>query len=125
MGIYRQWWENNENDIYIIHDPGLERIIRFPTFFHLELHEEAFEKPVTFVEDFGENIDYIDNCFDYIVLAETLNYVINPKMVLEKAFNLLKKNGHIIVINHVESKGMEINRFKNKLIKEIKIPKVF
>ena len=76
------------------------RLLRHAT--HFEVYKEAFSKPINFVIDFGENIAYRNELFDFVLLAETLDHISKIEMVLKESLRVLKRKGSLIIINHLE-----------------------
>jgi ubiquinone/menaquinone biosynthesis C-methylase UbiE len=124
-GLYRQWWDDNGGrGTFVVHDPGIERILAGPTEHHRAIYREAFARPVTFVNDFAENLDYRPASFDCVLFAESLDHVLDHQRALSRAAACLKDGGHLILVNHVESgekTGAQARRYVKKL-GEIKNP---
>lgn len=55
-----------------------------------------------FVQSFGEYLPFRDGVFDNILILAVLDHVINPTLVLEESFRVLKKSGHIFILNSWE-----------------------
>jgi ubiquinone/menaquinone biosynthesis C-methylase UbiE len=100
-GLFRQWWDRCDQDVYVVHDPGRERLEHEPTSHHREAYEEGLARPLTFVVDFGENLDYRPAVFNCIVMAEALDHMSDIEVVLAKAVDALQAGGKLLIINHV------------------------
>jgi SAM-dependent methyltransferase len=97
-GLFRQWWEPTGSDIFIVHDPGVERFLQGPHELHRNYYERAFGLPMSFVEGFGEELPYEDEIFDTSIIAATLDHCLDPKKVISEAHRCLKPGGTLIVI---------------------------
>ncbi|MBN1995836.1 MAG: class I SAM-dependent methyltransferase [Anaerolineae bacterium] len=102
-GLFRQWWSPRETDVFIVHDPGLERFLRGPHPLHHVYYERAFNLPMTFVEGFGEDLPYNNETFDTCLVAAALDHCLDPEQVLAEMYRCLKKDGAILVIQHCHS----------------------
>ncbi|WP_211289289.1 class I SAM-dependent methyltransferase [Nonlabens xylanidelens] len=48
----------------------------------------------------GEQLEFEDHCFDYIVLSHVIAVVEHPEKMLEECCRVLKKDGSLILLNH-------------------------
>lgn len=48
----------------------------------------------------GEQLDFADETFDYIVLCHVLSVTSNPARMLAEAFRVLRPDGRVFVLNH-------------------------
>ena len=48
----------------------------------------------------GENLEFPNESFDYVVLSHVIAVVENPKKVLDEVYRVLKPNGKIFILNH-------------------------
>ena len=119
-GLFRQWWNYTESDIFIVHDPGVERFLNGPHQFHYEYYTKAFKLPLTFVEGFGEELPYKDNTFDVCLAAAVLEHCVDPKKVLMEAYRCLLPGGSILVIINHEPRGRRLL----KLLRYLTKPKI-
>lgn len=55
-------------------------------------------------EDFLE-FDFKDNQYDYIVFADVIEHLRNPEPMIEKAINILKKDGYILFTTPAKMEG--------------------
>ncbi|MFC2057090.1 class I SAM-dependent methyltransferase [Chloroflexota bacterium] len=106
-GLYRQWWEPGESDIFIVHDPGVQRFLHGPHRLHQYYYQKAFSLPMTFVEGFGEDLPYESNIFDTCLIAVTLDHCINPQKVCSEAYHVLRPGGSILVIQSCNSPTLD------------------
>lgn len=124
-GLYRQWWRPEANDVYIVHDPGVERFLAGPHEFHYVCYERAFSLPSTFVEGFGESLPYRDKTFDTCLIASALDHCLKPGKVIKEAYRCLKSDGNLVVIQQCE-KSVENSRSFSvllaKLIRALRSP---
>lgn len=97
-GLYRQWWKYREGNIFIIHDPGLDRFLHGPYEVHKKIFARAFFLPSTFVEGFGEVLPYCDQLFDTCIISATLDHCSRPDLVMREAFRILKEGGVLLVM---------------------------
>jgi ubiquinone/menaquinone biosynthesis C-methylase UbiE len=97
-GLYRQWWEPNESDFYIVHDPGIDRFLHGAHKAHKEHYQRAFSLPMTFVEGFGEELPYRNEIFDTCLIASTLDHCVSPEKVLAEAYRCLKGREGVMLI---------------------------
>lgn len=116
-GLFRQWWNYKESDIFIVHDPGVERFLHGPHQFHHEYYTKAFKHPLTFVEGFGEKLPYKDNIFNVCLAAAVLEHCVDPRKVLKEAHRCLLPGGSILVIINHEPKGRRILKLLGYLLK--------
>lgn len=100
-GNYREWWRHGDDDVFIVHEPSLERLLCGPPEHYRDVYRDAYEKPVTFVADMAERMQYHDEFFDFAIMAEVLDHVADPEVVLEAVRRTLKPDGFLIVINHL------------------------
>jgi ubiquinone/menaquinone biosynthesis C-methylase UbiE len=97
-GLWRQWWEPTSQDLFIVHDPGVERFLRGPHKPHHDYYQRAFSLSMVFVEGFGEDLPYRDGTFDISLVAATLNHCTYPQRVIAEAYRCIKPKGSIIVV---------------------------
>jgi SAM-dependent methyltransferase len=97
-GLFREWWDAGNSDIYVVHDPGVARFLRGPYEYHRELYQRGFLLPMSFVEGYGEKLPYVDNSFDVCLIAATLDHVIAPERVLREIHRCVKPRGNLILI---------------------------
>lgn len=98
-GQHREWWEAKESDVYVVHDPGIERFLKFgPHSSHRRHFRRAFGLPMTFVEGFGEDLPYKEDSFDTCLIAATLDHCADPKKVFAGAYRCLRHGGSILVL---------------------------
>lgn len=102
-GLYREWWEGNDDDVYLVHDPGVDRFINGAHAAHYECYQRAFSLPMTFVEGLGEVLPYEDNVFDTGLIASALDHCADPRRVLAEAYRCLKPGGRMIVLQTCEA----------------------
>jgi len=57
----------------------------------------AQERGINVRMAFGEDMPFLNESFDYVVIIITLCFVENPGRVLEEAYRVLEKNGKIII----------------------------
>jgi len=100
-GLFRQWWTRNSGELFIVHDPGYSRYIEGPTPYHFQIFLDAFCKPMTFVEGYGEKLPYRASLFDTTILVEALDHCFCPERVMKEVFRCLKPAGRLVIINHV------------------------
>lgn len=117
-GLYRQWWEPTESDIFIVHDPGVDRFLQGAHQHHYYYYKKAFSRPMTFVEGFGEDLPYHDEIFDTCLMANALDHCLNPKQVFAQAYRCLKPGGAILIIQHCYSNQSQ-NQHRPHIIKRI------
>jgi phosphatidylethanolamine/phosphatidyl-N-methylethanolamine N-methyltransferase len=55
---------------------------------------------IQLVEMNGENLNFGDRTFDYIVLSHVVAVTENPGEMLNEAFRVLKPNGKLFILNH-------------------------
>jgi len=116
-GTYREWWRYNSNNIYIVHDPGIDRFLEDPHEPVKKHYSTAFEKPMTFVEGFGEVMPYKDRTFDTCLIASTIRHCAKPKYVLKEAYRCLDKGGLILIIDKFLESDEKDNSSSNLLFK--------
>jgi ubiquinone/menaquinone biosynthesis C-methylase UbiE len=115
-GLWRQWWEPSKSDLFIVHDPGIERFLRGPHKLHRDYYQRALSMPMVFVEGFGEGLPYRDGIFDISLVAATLDHCINPQRVIDEAYRCTKPKGSIIVVQSCyspESSGHRLSHLKS------------
>lgn len=97
-GLYREWWEGGEGNLFVVHDPGVERHLRgvYPT--HRECFSSAFTRPMTFVEGFGESLPYRDGVFDTALIAAALDHCADPSLVVKETRRCLKPGGTLLIL---------------------------
>ncbi len=126
-GLLRQWWEPSSSDIYIVHDPGVERFLRGVHKVHHDYYERAFSLPMTFVEGFGEELPYKNNVFNTCVIKSTLDHCITPEEVLAEAYRCLQTQGGDIIILQSCDTGEQSHQphILTRLLKNLRYPKRF
>ncbi|MCK4594084.1 methyltransferase domain-containing protein [bacterium] len=103
-GLFRRWWCMDDDALFIVHDPALERFLTGPTPLYPGLYGEALERPMTFAAGFGEELPYRDGVFDEFVCAAVLDHALDPRRVLAEGLRCLKPVGNVLVI--VQCTGM-------------------
>ena len=84
-----------------------------------EMQKIAFSKikkskiHVEFLTTFAEDIPLDSNSIDTVVCTYTLCSIFNSKLVLKEIKRVLKKNGKLLIIEHVKSPDYKVNRFQN------------
>jgi SAM-dependent methyltransferase len=125
VGRYREWWEPEDKDVYIVHDPGVEGWIRGPHDAHRACYKKAFDLPMTFVEGFAEALPYKDGLFDVCLMAQAMDHFVDPDKAFREAVRCLKKGtGTIILIQSCG--GAEVSQKKGilrRIIDNLKNPK--
>ena len=53
----------------------------------------------------GENLQFPDCYFDYVVLSHVITVVDDPEKLLEETYRVLKPNGKIFILNHFTPKN--------------------
>lgn len=111
-GLYRQWWRPADGGMFIVHDPGVDRILSGPHETHLSCFERAFTLPMTFVEGVGEHLPYCDGTFDACIIAAALDHCASPPGVISEAHRCLKSGGRLLLFQDCsERKVKEAVRF--------------
>lgn len=66
------------------------------------LHEAEQYKPtnVTLVQMSGEDLQFEDEHFDYVVLSHVLAVANRPEKLVEEVYRVLKPGGKILILNH-------------------------
>jgi len=96
-GTKRQWWQGRESDVFVVHDPGVERARSGAHAAHRTHYPRAFQLPMTFVEGFGEDLPYRDDLFDTCLIASALDHFADPWRVVSEARRCLKPGGRILI----------------------------
>lgn len=124
-GLFRQWWEPGESDVFIVHDPGVERYLRGPYEFHRYCYQRAFSLPMTFVEGLGESLSYKNDVFDMCLIAATLDHCAEPQEVMAEAYRCLKPSGIMLVIQDCHASDINGHRphFLRRLFKHLHHPR--
>jgi len=102
-GLYREWWKGNDEYIYVVHDPGVERFLVEPHDSIKKYYGDVLDTQMTFVEGFGETLPYRDGIFDVCLIASTIKHCADPKKVLKESYRVLKSGGRLLVIDSFES----------------------
>ncbi len=100
-GLFREWWEPRDDGVFVVHDPGLERLQEELPAPHRELYTRALGLPMTFVEGFGESLPYKEEAFDVCLIANTLYHCVRPDKVVQEAVRCLKPGGELLLITDV------------------------
>jgi ubiquinone/menaquinone biosynthesis C-methylase UbiE len=129
-GLYREWWEpNRATDVYVVHDPGVERFLRGPHQSHHRIYGKAFGRPMTFVEGFGEDLPYNAGAFDTCLIASAIDHCIDPTRVLTETFRCLKPGGRLLVLQQCEGNAAAAQapqnpqRLRRRLLKYMRSPR--
>ena len=99
-GLYREWWTPDPSDLFVVHDPGVERFLAGPHEHHKRLYARAFALPMSFVEGFGETLPYVDRSFDRCVIAASLDHCLDPARVLAECRRCLRPGGKLLLLQH-------------------------
>jgi len=122
-GLYRQWWQPSESDIFVVHDPGIQRFLDGPHQLHYQYYQRAFSLPLTFVEGFGEELPYKDNSFDTCLIAATLDHCLSPQKVCAEAYRCLRTGGTVLVIQICHSSHVNTTTtYIRELVKHLRHP---
>ena len=73
------------------------------------------EIEIEFLTSFAENIPLESNSMDTIVCTYTLCSIPDTKLALLEIKRVLKKDGKLLIIEHVKSPDYKINRFQNRI----------
>jgi SAM-dependent methyltransferase len=98
MGLCREWWSAGESEVFVVHDPGVERVTGGFPIIYQECYARAFGLPMTFVEGFGEDLPYRDEQFDTCIIAAALDHCLNPEAVLREACRRLKRRHGVLLV---------------------------
>jgi SAM-dependent methyltransferase len=99
VGRYREWWEPEDNDVYVVHDPGVEVHLRGSYETVRVCYRRAFNLPMTFVEGFAERLPYKDGVFDVCLMSAAMDHFVDPSKAFSEVVRCLKKGtGTIIII---------------------------
>lgn len=120
-GLYREWWQPDEGDVFIVHDPGVERFVTGPYKAHHECYERAFSLPMTFVEGMGEVLPYKDDYFATCLIAAALDHCADPRRVLAEAHRCLKPGGRMIIVQGCGEYVRLAKRFVQLLIHPLQL----
>jgi len=99
---------NNKNIQRII---ALEPSVEMQKLAFKKIKDISFE--FEFLTSFAENIPIKDNSIDTVVCTYTLCSIPNTKSVLLEIKRILKKDGKLLIIEHVKSSDYKINRLQN------------
>lgn len=116
-GLLRQWWKPENSDVFIVHDPGVERFLRGPHELHQVIYERAFKHPMIFVEGFGEDLPYHSELFNICIIVDALDHCIDPKLVLAEAYRCLKFGGSMIILQTCTPSQAEVKNHRASVIK--------
>lgn len=125
-GLYREWWTPGEGDVYIVHDPGVDRVIEGAHPTHYECYQRAFSLPMTFVEGVGEVQPYVDGTFDTCVIAAALDHCADPPAVLREARRCLKPGGRMVLLESCSTgrPGAEKMRLVKRALQHVHHPRL-
>lgn len=115
-GLYRQWWKPAKSDVFVVHDPGVDRFLSGPHQPHYHYYSRAFSLPMTFVQGFGEALPYKNDVFDACLIAATLDHCIDPQKVLKEAYRCLAPDGTILVIQGLVSSNGQLLYILKRLL---------
>ena len=128
-GLYREWWQAADGDVFIVHDPGVERFLQGAHELHRECYHRAFQYPITFVEGFGEagSGPYRDDQFSTVLIVSTLDHTLDPAAVLAEARRCLRPGGKLLLIQLCESGKSEraSKGLRNKALNYLRHPRRF
>ena len=66
----------------------------------LEIAKKQKSKNIELVQMNGENLQFQDQFFDYVVLSHVIAVADNPEKLLEEIYRVLKPSGTIFILNH-------------------------
>jgi ubiquinone/menaquinone biosynthesis C-methylase UbiE len=102
-GLFRQWWApEGADDAYIVHDPGVERFLAGAHPEHRRVYADAFSRPMTFVEGFGEDLPY-NEAFVVGLIAAAIDHCVDPTKVLAETYRCLRPGGQLILLQQCDS----------------------
>jgi ubiquinone/menaquinone biosynthesis C-methylase UbiE len=78
-------------------------------------------KNINFYNLNAENINFPKNYFDIVTIIETLHHLKNQKLILEKIYDILKKNGIFIIVE--PDINNKIIKFFINFLKKFKVEK--
>ncbi len=112
-GLYREWWQPDESHVYVVHDPGVERLTQAPPHASHRRHfRRGFTLPMVFVEGLGEDLPYRTGVFDTCLVAATLDHCIDPQGVFAAAHRCLRPGGSMLAIESCARAGNVRNRLQ-------------
>jgi len=128
--VHRKWHLRDDGGLYLVHDPGMSRGKVVPFDPIQEAYQDVMDIPYLFVMGIGEILYYKDGSFDNVLIAQTLDHVLDPKRVLDESHRCLKPNGRIIITLPIQEAEADIksrfkketNRYINFLIRLVKDP---
>jgi len=100
-GLWREYWSSDDG-IFLVHDPGIERILDGPSQSIYNVFSKAFMKPMVCVTGYGEELPYRDEEFDYCIIAAALDHCINPLRVIEEGRRCLVSGGQMFIVSVCE-----------------------
>jgi len=75
----------------------------------------------------GEELEFEDNMFDYVVLSHVIAVTENPARMIEESYRVLNNEGMLIILNHeTPENGMRyLDKFFNRFSRFTKISSFF
>jgi ubiquinone/menaquinone biosynthesis C-methylase UbiE len=108
-GLWREWWDRNGEEIFLIHDPGLERFLAGPPEFYKKHFQRAQSLPLFYVEGYGEKLPYQDGIFDNVLFISAIDHCLSPLDVLKEANRCLCPGGRIIIMGGFPNNHKKVN----------------
>lgn len=71
----------------------------------LEKAAKHLSKNIELFNMSGEDLQFPDNSFDYVVLSHVIAVVDKPEQVLNEAYRVLRPNGRLYILNHFTPRG--------------------
>ncbi len=75
----------------------------------------------------GEEMEFEDSFFDYVVISHVIAVTENPDKMIRECFRVMKENGLLIILNHEtpENGIRHVDRFFNKFSRQLKLTPYF
>ena len=101
-GLFRHWWSGADGEFFVVHDPGAERFMTPPPPVLRRIYARGLERPVWFVEGYGEDLPYLDGRYDLVMIAAALDHCADPVSVMRECRRVLRPGGTLMIIQGFE-----------------------
>ncbi len=124
-GLFREWWNADEDGCFVVHDPGVERFaVPPPETLRLQF-AVGLARPAWFVEGFGEDLPYRNSSYDTVAVISALDHCALPSRVLVEAARVLRPGGRLFIVQGIDAEeGEKVpgRRFAARLLRVVSSP---
>lgn len=112
-GTLRHFLKDNNVSLYVSIDPYLEIFQNLESQPNLLRAYSCLRKPCNFILAHAENLPFKKNSFDWVHMRSVLDHLQDPYLALKEAFQVLKKDGVLLIGTSTHEKQLSLSKRTN------------